>query len=111
MNTCLLFNKIRESVCKSIDICKDTKHGYKGKDCETILKPKQVSQSLKLHEDYYRRRFYINHFKWSTERKKLFTLTFPKDFLKLFYILSLALEYKIKQGKDVYSLEEKLWPT
>lgn len=73
MNTCLPFNKIRESLCKSLDICKDTKHGYKGKDCETVLKPKQVSPSLKLHEDYYRR-FCINHFKWSTERKKIIYL-------------------------------------
>ena len=42
------------------------------------------------------------------KKKKLLTLTFPKDFFKLFYILSLALEYKIKQDKDAYSLEEKL---
>ena len=48
----LVFNKIRKSLCKRLDICKDTKHGYKEKDCETILKPKQVSHSLK-HEDYH----------------------------------------------------------
>lgn len=43
----LVFNKIRESLCKRFDICKDTKYGYEDKTCETILKPKQISQPLK----------------------------------------------------------------